>query len=101
MYYETIIIDAIFFFFRFKCKRCVGGVEVKGPPEQSDCNSDLSDWRHAHNSRHLPDVSLRQCWSSGISFVFHHRSTEQVKEKIEQPKEKLEADSECVENIEG
>ncbi|KAK0084275.1 hypothetical protein PV326_006328 [Microctonus aethiopoides] len=86
---------------KFKCKRCVGGVEVKGPPEQSDCNSDLSDWRHAHNSRHLPDVSLRQCWSSGISFVFHHRSTEQVKEKIEQPKEKLEADSECVENIEG
>ncbi|XP_024941965.1 DNA repair and recombination protein RAD54-like isoform X2 [Cephus cinctus] len=64
---------------KFKCKRCVNGVEVKGPPENTDCNSDLSDWRHAHNPRTLPDLSLRQCWSSGISFVFHHRSHEQVK----------------------
>ncbi|XP_012276152.1 DNA repair and recombination protein RAD54-like [Orussus abietinus] len=64
---------------KFKCKRCVNGVECKGPPEQSDCNSDLSDWRHAHNARTLPDIPLRQCWSSGISFVFHHRSHEQVK----------------------
>ncbi|CAK9824410.1 DNA repair and recombination protein RAD54-like [Anthophora retusa] len=64
---------------KFKCKRCVNGVEVKGPPEQSDCNSDLSDWRHSYNPRNLPDVPLRQCWSSGISFVFHHRSHEQVK----------------------
>ncbi|XP_076240794.1 DNA repair and recombination protein RAD54-like okr isoform X2 [Calliopsis andreniformis] len=64
---------------KFKCKRCINGIEVKGPPEQSDCNSDLSDWRHAHNPRNLPDIPLRQCWSSGISFVFHHRSHEQVK----------------------
>ncbi|XP_020283574.1 DNA repair and recombination protein RAD54-like [Pseudomyrmex gracilis] len=64
---------------KFKCKRCLNGIEVKGPPEQSDCNSDLSDWRHSHNPRHLPDIPLRQCWSSGISFVFHHRSHEQVK----------------------
>ncbi|KAG7190042.1 hypothetical protein KM043_006190 [Ampulex compressa] len=63
---------------KFKCKRCVNGVEAKAPPEQSDCNSDLSDWRHAHNPRTLPDVPLRQCWSSGISFVFHHRSQEHV-----------------------
>lgn len=63
---------------KFKCKRCVNGVEVKGPPENSDCTSDLSDWRHSHNPRHLPDIPLRQCWSSGISFVFHHRSHEQV-----------------------
>ncbi|XP_043247791.1 DNA repair and recombination protein RAD54-like isoform X1 [Colletes gigas] len=59
---------------KFKCKRCINGIEVTGPPEQSDCNSDLSDWRHAHNPRTLPDLSLRQCWSSGISFVFHNRS---------------------------
>ncbi|KYN03378.1 DNA repair and recombination protein RAD54-like protein, partial [Cyphomyrmex costatus] len=64
---------------KFKCKRCINGIEVKGPSEQSDCNSDLSDWRHSHNSRHLPDIPLRQCWASGISFVFHHRSHEQVK----------------------
>ncbi|XP_017889475.1 DNA repair and recombination protein RAD54-like isoform X1 [Ceratina calcarata] len=64
---------------KFKCRRCVNGGEVKGPSEQSDCNSDLSDWRHAHNPRNLPDIPLRHCWSSGISFVFHHRSHEQVK----------------------
>ncbi|KYM87345.1 DNA repair and recombination protein RAD54-like protein [Atta colombica] len=64
---------------KFKCKRCINGIEVKGPSEQSDCNSDLSDWRHSHNPRHLPDIPLRQCWASGISFVFHHRSHEQVK----------------------
>ncbi|XP_029671739.1 DNA repair and recombination protein RAD54-like [Formica exsecta] len=64
---------------KFKCKRCVNGIEVKGPPEQSDCNSDLSEWRHSHNPRHLPDIPLRQCWDSGISFVFHHRSHEHVK----------------------
>ncbi|XP_066586885.1 DNA repair and recombination protein RAD54-like [Prorops nasuta] len=63
---------------KFKCKRCVNGIEVKGPPENSDCNSDLSEWRHAHNARTLPDIPLRQCWSSGISFVFHHRSKEHV-----------------------
>ncbi|XP_076166694.1 DNA repair and recombination protein RAD54-like okr isoform X2 [Ptiloglossa arizonensis] len=63
---------------KFKCKRCINGIEVKGPSEQSDCNSDLSDWRHTYNPRNLPDLSLRQCWSSGISFVFHHRSHEQV-----------------------
>ncbi|XP_070519810.1 DNA repair and recombination protein RAD54-like isoform X10 [Cardiocondyla obscurior] len=62
---------------KFKCKRCVNGIEVKGPSEQSDCNSDLSDWRHSHNPRNLPDIPLRQCWPSGISFVFHHRSHEQ------------------------
>ncbi|TGZ46145.1 DNA repair and recombination protein RAD54-like protein [Temnothorax longispinosus] len=64
---------------KFKCKRCVNGIEIKGPSEQSDCNSDLSDWRHSHNPRHLPDIPLRQCWPSGITFVFHHRSHEQVK----------------------
>lgn len=64
---------------KFKCKRCINGIEVKGPPESSDCNSDLSEWRHSHSARHLPDIPLRQCWSSGISFVFHHRSHEQVK----------------------
>lgn len=72
----------------------MGGVEVKGPPEQSDCNSDLADWHHSHNARYLPDVALRQCWSSGISFVFHHRSTEQVKEKILSSKEESEDTSE-------
>ncbi|KAF7995794.1 hypothetical protein HCN44_006901 [Aphidius gifuensis] len=69
---------------KFKCKRCVHGIEIKNPPENSDCNSDLSDWRHSHNPRNLPDIPLRQCWSCGISFVFHHRSAEVVKDK---PKE--------------
>ncbi|KAJ8681506.1 hypothetical protein QAD02_017298 [Eretmocerus hayati] len=64
---------------KFKCKRCINGIEVKGPPENSDCTSDLSDRRHSHNPKHLPDIPLRQCWSNGISFAFHHRSAELAK----------------------
>ncbi|XP_014220729.1 DNA repair and recombination protein RAD54-like [Trichogramma pretiosum] len=64
---------------KFKCRRCLNGIEVKGPPENSDCTSDLSDWRHSQNPKHLPDIPLRHCWSSGISFVFHHRSAEVAK----------------------
>lgn len=79
---------------KFKCKRCVNGIEVKNPPENSDCNSDLSDWRHSHNARNLPDVPLRHCWTCGISFVFHHRSAEQVKEtpKIQEEEKIIEED---------
>ena len=31
---------------KFKCRRCVNGIEVRGPSEDSDCNSDLSQWHH-------------------------------------------------------
>ncbi|XP_059483633.1 DNA repair and recombination protein RAD54-like [Neocloeon triangulifer] len=61
---------------KFKCRRCVNNIQAKGPPEDSDCTSDLSLWNHCADKKGLVDVALKQCWDSGISFVFHHRSHE-------------------------
>ncbi|XP_065345333.1 DNA repair and recombination protein RAD54-like [Cloeon dipterum] len=61
---------------KFKCRRCVNNIQTKGPPEDSDCTSDISLWNHCADKKGLVDVALKQCWSSGISFVFHHRSHE-------------------------
>lgn len=63
--------------YRFKCKRCVKNVQVKLPPENSDCTSDLSQWYHCSNNQGIPDTILSQAWdvTKCISFVFHHRSS--------------------------
>lgn len=65
------------FSFRFKCKRCVNNIQVKLPPEDSDCTSDLSQWYHCSNNKGLPDTILSQAWdiAKSVSFVFHHRSS--------------------------
>jgi DNA repair and recombination RAD54-like protein len=62
---------------KFRCTRCVNRIQVKPPPEGSDCTSDLSCWNHCADKRGLVDLVLKQCWDVGISFVFHHRSHEQ------------------------
>merc|ERR1712212_1128463 len=54
---------------KLKCRRCVAGVEVRGPPEDSDCNSDLSSWHHASSKKGLQDVALKQVWETGVSFA--------------------------------
>lgn len=59
---------------RFKCKRCFKNHQAEPPPEGTDCTSDLSLWNHCADKRTLTDPVLKQCWNSGISFVFHHRS---------------------------
>ena len=64
---------------RLKCRRCVNGVQARPPPDDSDCNSDLSLWHHSTAKKGLADVALKQCWEAGVSFVFHHRSHEQIK----------------------
>ena len=64
---------------KFKCRRCVAGVEVRGPPSDSDCNSDLSAWHHASTKKGLMDMALKQVWDTGVTFVFHHKSHEQIK----------------------
>ncbi|XP_069183393.1 DNA repair and recombination protein RAD54-like isoform X1 [Procambarus clarkii] len=64
---------------KFKCRRCVNGIQVKLPPEDADCNCDLSLWHHCQDKKGLEDPILRQCWPSGISFVFYQRSHEQKK----------------------
>ena len=60
---------------KLKCKRCVNNIQSKLPPEDSDCNSDLSLWNHCANKKDLIDLSLKQVWDScPISFVFYHKS---------------------------
>ena len=56
----------------------MAGVEVRGPPEDSDCNSDLSSWHHASSKKGLQDVALKQVWDTGVSFAFHHVSHTQI-----------------------
>lgn len=62
---------------KFKCRRCVNGIQVRPPPEDADCTCDLSLWHHCQDKKGLQDSILRQCWPAGISFVFHQRSHEQ------------------------
>lgn len=63
--------------YSFKCKRCVNNVQVKLPPVDSDCTSDLSHWYHCADNKGIPDDILKQAWdvTKCISFVFHHRSS--------------------------
>ena len=65
---------------RFKCRRCVNRIQVRGPPEDSDCNSDLSQWNHCADKKGVVDVMLKGAWeTNAVSFVFHHRSHEEQK----------------------
>jgi len=64
---------------KFKCRRCVNGIQVRPPPPDSDCNSDLSHWHHCTTKKGVVDMALKQCWEAGITFVFHHKSHEQIK----------------------
>ena len=64
---------------KFKCKRCINGIQVKPPPPDSDCNSDLSQWNHSTCKKGIEDMAVKQSWDAGISFVFHHRSHDQIK----------------------
>ncbi|KAL4236946.1 DNA repair and recombination protein RAD54-like [Mactra antiquata] len=63
---------------KFKCRRCVNNIQVKPPPEDSDCNSDLSLWQHSTDKKGLNDLVLKGAWNpdTPISFIFHHHSHE-------------------------
>ncbi|KAJ8279404.1 hypothetical protein COCON_G00064700 [Conger conger] len=61
---------------RFRCRRCVNGRQVRPPPEDSDCTSDLSQWHHCADKRGLKDAVLQSSWDAAVSFVFHQRSHE-------------------------
>ncbi|KAL7669115.1 hypothetical protein ACOME3_009784 [Neoechinorhynchus agilis] len=71
----------------FKCKRCVNGVHVttlNTDPERKSSeivnSSDMSTWLHCWTKKHLADQALKMAWSDDhISFVFAHKSHEQVK----------------------
>jgi DNA repair and recombination protein RAD54 and RAD54-like protein len=79
-------------FLSFKCKRCVNNVQIKPPPESSDCTSDLSLWYHCANNKGIPDDILSYAWSQtkNISFVFHHRSATVEVPQEQQSKKKKE-----------
>ncbi|XP_028399661.1 LOW QUALITY PROTEIN: DNA repair and recombination protein RAD54-like [Dendronephthya gigantea] len=61
---------------KFKCRRCVNGIQVRPPPEGSSCNSDLSEWNHCNSKKGVEDQALKGAWEDGVTFVFHHRSHE-------------------------
>ncbi|XP_058820119.1 DNA repair and recombination protein RAD54-like [Topomyia yanbarensis] len=67
----------------FKCKRCLNNNQIKLPPDDSDCTSDLMHWYHCSNNKGIPDEILSKCWeiTKCISFVFHHRSNSAVVEQ--------------------
>ncbi|KAL3870083.1 hypothetical protein ACJMK2_042697 [Sinanodonta woodiana] len=67
---------------KFKCRRCVNNIQVKPPPPDSDCNSDLSQWHHSADKKGLVDIILKGSWDSAISFVFHHRSHEEQRQTV-------------------
>lgn len=93
----------------FKCKRCVNNVQVKLPPPDSDCTSDLSMWYHCSNNKGVPDTIISQAWeiSNCISFMFHHRSSqaevshEEAVEKVGQKKKKKVYDDDDFEDDEN
>lgn len=62
---------------KFKCRRCVNNIQVKPPPPDTDCNSDMSQWHHSTDKKGLHDLVLKGAWDSSISFVFHHHSHEE------------------------
>ena len=64
----------VFVFRRFKCRRCVNNSQVRPPPDGSDCSADLSQWHHSSDPKGLEDILLKGAWSSGVTFVFHHKS---------------------------
>ncbi|XP_071799546.1 DNA repair and recombination protein RAD54-like isoform X2 [Asterias amurensis] len=65
---------------KFNCRRCVNNIQVRPPPPDSDCNSDLSNWSHCSSKRGVMDCILKKAMEmDSISFIFHHRSHEQIK----------------------
>lgn len=88
---QNILTKSIFsLFLRFKCKRCVNGIQEKLPPPDSDCTSDLAHWYHCAENKSIPDTVLSQAWDVAkcVSFVFHHRSC-QTEVKLEDATEKI------------
>ncbi|XP_074597917.1 DNA repair and recombination protein RAD54-like okr [Brevipalpus obovatus] len=63
---------------KLSCKRCVNGIQIKPPPPEADCNSDLKDWHHCQDKKNIPDSKLKSAWDSGVTFAFFQKSREQV-----------------------
>ncbi|CAH1395920.1 unnamed protein product, partial [Nezara viridula] len=83
---------------KLKCTRCVNGIQTKGPPPESDCTDDFSSWHHCSEKRWLIDPILKQCWGSGVSFVFYQHSHKQkpmVQIEKDEEEEKEQENEDC------
>ncbi|XP_022100237.1 DNA repair and recombination protein RAD54-like [Acanthaster planci] len=64
---------------KIKCRRCVNNIQARPPLPDTDCNSDLAHWNHCAGKRGITDSVLKQVLEADrVSFVFHHRSHEQI-----------------------
>ena len=71
------------FLYRFACRRCVLGRQVRGPPDNSSCTDNLSLWNHCSDKKGIVDPVLKAIWNNSlISFVFHHHSHEQQRRTV-------------------
>ncbi|XP_073974133.1 DNA repair and recombination protein RAD54-like okr isoform X2 [Rhodnius prolixus] len=68
---------------KLKCPRCVNGIQTRGPPLESDCTDDFSCWHHCAEKKWVVDPLIKQCWSSGISFIFYQNSQKQIPKCIQ------------------
>ncbi|KAM9482887.1 DNA repair and recombination protein RAD54-like [Clarias gariepinus] len=59
---------------RFRCQRCVQGRQIRPPPDDSDCTSNLTYWHHCADKRGLKDAVLQASWDKAVTFVFHQNS---------------------------
>lgn len=41
---------------RLKCKRCFNKAQIKNPPDEADCTSDLANWYHCWDKKGLADM---------------------------------------------
>ncbi|XP_002130103.2 DNA repair and recombination protein RAD54-like isoform X1 [Ciona intestinalis] len=61
-----------------RCTRCVNRIQVRPPPPDADCNSDLTNWKHCYQSKDISDLVLRQIWKqTGATFAFTQVSHEE------------------------
>ena len=56
----------------------MNNVQTRGPPPNSDCSSDVSNWNHCVDRKGLVDSVLKTAMDgkTPVSFVFHHQSHE-------------------------
>ncbi|KFM59190.1 DNA repair and recombination protein RAD54-like protein, partial [Stegodyphus mimosarum] len=61
---------------KIRCARCVNWIQVTPPSENATCNNDLSQWHHSKDKKNVPDIIVKSCWNTGVTFVFHQKSHE-------------------------
>jgi DNA repair and recombination RAD54-like protein len=89
----------------FKCKRCVKGKQIKGPPtaasgEAASISNDTSTWNHYSEAElgKIFDPVLKDCSiaTKNVSFVFQNKSHEPIMiktMKIEETSEKTDEET--------